>query len=233
MINLYVFRHGQSIYQCLRVISGLHEFGLSALGKYQTYNLASRTDVDFEIAYISDTKRTIETFEMLKLAGKMPSEENCVFTPLIREKCQGDFIMQEFKAFPDDPNKRNFTPKNGESWEDVQVRVSKTFDFLVRRYLLQQKEAKQDDDELVKALFQQSEHIESKKNNIILVTHYGFIKEIVQYLKKADQLQLEQPYFAQNATLFTLQLFLKENESWQAKIISLNSYTRQYRPFMD
>ena len=42
---------------------------------------------------------------MLKLAGKMPPEENCIFTPLIREKCQGDFIMQEFKAFPVKKNK--------------------------------------------------------------------------------------------------------------------------------
>lgn len=48
--------------------------------------LASNTDIEFDAAYISDTKRTIETFEILRLAGRMPSPNNCVITPFIREK---------------------------------------------------------------------------------------------------------------------------------------------------
>ena len=62
--------------------------------------MAVKTNVDFEVAYISDTKRTRETFDTLKLAGKMPPPENCIYTPIIREKCQGIYTMQDFKFFP-------------------------------------------------------------------------------------------------------------------------------------
>ena len=37
MIKLWVFRHGQSIYQSLKILSGLNDYGLTGIGRLDTY----------------------------------------------------------------------------------------------------------------------------------------------------------------------------------------------------
>lgn len=102
----------------------MHEYGLTALGRYQTFNLAVKTNVKFDLALVSDTRRTLETYEILNMAAKMPPLERCIITPILREKCQGMFEMQDFCAYLDNPLDRFTRPEgNGECWNDVHERV--------------------------------------------------------------------------------------------------------------
>jgi hypothetical protein len=71
-------------------------------------------------------------------------------------------------------------------------------------------------------------HDEKKIPSILLITHYGFIKELLYLFKKKNNSSLLEKdsylgYYAQNASLFNIKIS-KNEESWKPEIISMNSH---------
>lgn len=76
-------------------------------------------------------------------------------------------------------------------------------EFIIRRFLFKLPPKAGESPDVLK-LYELTD-FEDNCKNILLITHYGFIKELVHYLRQQlQQKSNDNPYFAQNASIFTL-----------------------------
>jgi len=91
--NLYLIRHGQSIYNLENRFTGWKDVELTALGKAQAKEAGNLlSDINFDYCYISNLKRAKNTLAyILKEAKQSPPIENNI---ALNERDYGDLIGQ-------------------------------------------------------------------------------------------------------------------------------------------
>ena len=92
--NLYLVRHGQSVYNLENRFTGWKDVDLTTLGEKQAREAGQiLSDVSFDYCYISNLKRAIETLNlMLNEIKQSPIIENNV---ALNERDYGDLIGQD------------------------------------------------------------------------------------------------------------------------------------------
>lgn len=128
MLELWLIRHAQTIWNAERRIQGQSDAPLSARGVAQAEQLALRLkSLQFERVYSSDTRRALHTAE-IALGGKKVEQE-----PRLREMSYGMLEgkvrselagaeRETFTAYWRDPYK--VALPQGESWCDLDARVA-------------------------------------------------------------------------------------------------------------
>tara|TARA_B100000959_G_scaffold281006_1_gene344025 strand:- start:583 stop:1257 length:675 start_codon:yes stop_codon:yes gene_type:complete len=91
--NLYLVRHGQSIYNLENRFTGWKDVDLTTLGKAQAKEAGKiLSEVDFDYCYISNLKRAKNTLQfILKEINQSPQIENNI---ALNERDYGDLIGQ-------------------------------------------------------------------------------------------------------------------------------------------
>ena len=93
MRNLYLIRHGQSIYNLENRFTGWKDIGLTPLGESQAKEAGKiLLDINFDYCYISNLKRARHTLKfILNEVNQSPPIEN---NPALNERDYGDLIGQ-------------------------------------------------------------------------------------------------------------------------------------------
>ena len=131
--DLILVRHGESDGNASQLCQGHTPGRLTPKGRSQAELLGSALFKDpptrYDEVYCSDLNRVRETCDIAMAKGEYQFKNDVVYTPLLREKCAGIFEMRPkqfmHKCMKDskEPNERKFKPRNGESWDDLQLRV--------------------------------------------------------------------------------------------------------------
>ncbi|KAB3529152.1 alpha-ribazole phosphatase [Alkaliphilus serpentinus] len=165
MIRLYLVRHGETEFNYHKNLCGWSDVSLNGKGRLQAQRLASAIkDLELDIIYTSDLKRTKETAEYIL------KDRSCSFIELdfLREMHFGDFeghTMVEIETkYPEDfakirEDSINYCFPSGESMDQMHKRVTKGIDDLLNK---------------------------SKEKNILLVAHSGVIRSTIAHLLTGD-----------------------------------------------
>ena len=132
-LHIYLFRHGQTPYNRDKRFTGLHNPGLTSLGKKQSKILAKKLkNKRFEIAFQTSLKRSQQTLkEVLKHHPecKIIIEDNRIternYGSLNGSKHQDYIKKHGLTAFNKVHRDFHTRPPKGESFADVEKRVSK------------------------------------------------------------------------------------------------------------
>ncbi|EKX38035.1 hypothetical protein GUITHDRAFT_58129, partial [Guillardia theta CCMP2712] len=165
-VRVYIVRHGETEDNKLRIAAGHNAGELSELGKVQAKCLGERLrDEPIDFIFCSDLRRTTQTLELIRqeLGKELPT----VLEPRLREKHAGSLEgkklgISERMAKAAGVPLRCFRPPGGESWNDVAQRA--------RGFMK----------EVLSLCSTSSLH--QKSYGLLLVTHGGFIKELVNSL---------------------------------------------------
>lgn len=133
--DLILVRHGESDGNASQLCQGHTPGRLTPKGRSQAELLGPALFKDppirYDEIYCSDLNRVKETCSIAMNKGEyeLIDEDKIVYTPLLREKSAGIYEMRPKKFMHQcmkdskEPNERKFKPRNGESWEDLQLRV--------------------------------------------------------------------------------------------------------------
>jgi broad specificity phosphatase PhoE len=130
-IHITYFVHGTTLDNEKEISSGWKDVELSDLGRRQSFELINQIkNKKFDVVFCSDLKRAIESAE-ITFSGKVPIIKDkrlreCNYGKLNGGKSGIVEPMQEkciLEKFPD-----------GESYEDVKVRIKDFIDFLKKNY---------------------------------------------------------------------------------------------------
>lgn len=159
-MKCYLVRHGQTNSNKEQRWQGLKDEGLSDLGKKQAKKLALYfQDVKVDYIYASDLMRAIQT------ANPINKELDCRMTLLkkLREVDVGDWEgltrLEIRLEYGEDVFEGEFNPPNGEGFSEFKERVATTFAQIASKH---------------------------QKQNIIVVTHGGFIQMLLGQLDNYD-----------------------------------------------
>ncbi|NOR85630.1 histidine phosphatase family protein [archaeon] len=126
MITIYVARHGQTEYNVLGKIQGQIDTPLTDEGYKNAFLVANKLKgIKFDHIYSSDLGRAFITAHVI--AEKLGLENRIVRERKLREQNFGEFNGMKFEelkntGFIGNPN---FTPKDGENFEQMQKRIVK------------------------------------------------------------------------------------------------------------
>jgi alpha-ribazole phosphatase len=180
MLTLYLTRHGETAWNVEKRMQGWKDSPLTEKGENDAKALRKRLEtVDFEAIYTSTSKRAVDTAHLVRGERKIPIyyEEN------LREIYLGDWegkTHEEIKQFDKDGfdcfwnNPHLYSPKNGESFEDVQKRAFAAI-------------------ERIAALH--------PSGNVLIVTHAVVLKTLLANFKKLPIEQLWGPPFLHGTSL--------------------------------
>jgi broad specificity phosphatase PhoE len=180
MLTLYLTRHGETEWNAEKRMQGWKDSPLTEKGENDAKALGKRLEtVDFEAIYTSTSKRAVDTAHLVRGERKIPIfyEEN------LREIYLGDWegkTHEEIKQFDSDGfdcfwnNPHLYSPKNGESFEDVQKRAF--------------------------AAIQQIAALHPS-GNVLIVTHAVVLKTLLANFKKLPIEQLWGPPFLHGTSL--------------------------------
>lgn len=177
-ILLTFVRHGETLYNRMRLIQGQAGGELTELGCLQACALAERISrMDpFDMLCTSDLKRALQTSRAIVAANptlpilidKRLREKGC---GVLEGKPLGtaESVAKELRV-----DVRSYRPENGESWEDVQRRAHRFLDDIVLRFPLMMKRA---------VLLGQSLRPYGESPRVLVVSHGGFIKEVLNIVR--------------------------------------------------
>ena len=142
MVVLWLIRHGETVENIEKRITGQNEGKLTKLGENQAKCIGKALSKKiFDFAYVSDLNRTKETFENIHMfmEKKIPLD-SISFEKIIREKTAGVLDGKKYQVFHEMANKekksaKDFRPENGENYYDFIERVKKFFDILIRKHV--------------------------------------------------------------------------------------------------
>jgi phosphoserine phosphatase len=172
-MKIILIRHGQSKANEKRIIQGNKvDTSLSELGKEQANKIAYRlSNEKIDAIYSSDFKRAKETAEVISSHHNL----DIIIDKRLRERDTGDFAglsdRELLKNFIIESSKKNkISPievrlPNGESFLDILNRLK---DFLY--------------------------NLEKDKENIVIITHGGFIRAFLYHIEKIEEKRLKYFY---------------------------------------
>ena len=139
MINLYVTRHGQTVWNVERKFQGRKDSPLTELGKMQAALFHERLkNLNIDIIYCSPSQRTIETMKLMKGELEIP----VVFTEKLFEMGFGDWegknIIEISKKYPVESNNLyrhpgEYHPLTGETYQSVFDRAESLIDEILKK----------------------------------------------------------------------------------------------------
>ncbi len=160
MITLYIVRHGTTEYNALRRIQGQIDTPLTDEGYKNAFIVADRfrdINVKFDHIYSSDLGRAFITAHVI--AERLGLENRVIRERRLREKNYGALTgkpIDEMIKIPGFKGNAHFVPDGGESFLDMQKRVTSFIKELERRH---------------------------NDKTALIVTHAGCIKSIIGYFK--------------------------------------------------
>ncbi len=130
-IQITYFVHGATIDNERHVSSGWYDVELSELGKKQSIELKEQTkDKKFDVVFCSDLKRAVDS-------AKITWEGMCpiISDARLRECNYGDYNAKSSEIV-EPMQEKMITERflNGESYEDVKIRVADFLEFLKQNY---------------------------------------------------------------------------------------------------
>ena len=131
MSDLYIMRHGQTLFNELKLIQGWCDSPLTALGERQAEAAGryfSREGISFDHAYSSTSERACDTLEIVT-GGKMRYER----LKGLKEWNFGRFEAQSEFLNPPLPYGDFFKYAGGESQSEVAARIVKTVTEIMQR----------------------------------------------------------------------------------------------------
>ncbi|CAD8085155.1 unnamed protein product [Paramecium sonneborni] len=259
MIRIYLIRHGQSLYQSLKIVSGMNEYGLSGLGKVQSKNIGKKLSaIKFDQVYSSDFKRCIESYEIIENELKYKPTQ-VIYTPVLRERDPGNDLLKSYsEVYPLQTQPILDKQNNAETSEQIQLRAKFFFDQLITQQLYQQpfQNLSLDSKNLmiltsptyesncspyaIRSYVQAAQQFSSlqKSNsstNIMAISHAGFITEAIQYLYKHQNIKftdgLQPAIYARNGALFLLEIQAQTLDDWKCNIYLRNYSKNMNAPF--
>lgn len=162
--NIYFFRHGETAANLeLKLMGGRSDSPLTEKGIAQAKQLAKVVQtLPLDVLFVSSNTRAQETAALLNATKSLPA----VITPEIKEQDFGlmtgvylkDIPAEVDAAYRDDPY--HFHHQEGESIDDVKIRVGKFLDQLAK---------------------------DSSYQNIGIVTHENVIRAAIAYMRNIDR----------------------------------------------
>lgn len=142
MTNLYLFRHGQTTYNRDKIFTGWSDPPLTALGRKQAEIIANLLkNIKFDIAYRTRLVRSIDTLKIV--LKNHPECKKIITDDRIIERNYGDLNTHLHQEIIDKYGQKQFDiwhrdyhipPPNGESFDDVEVRVGEFITDLKKLY---------------------------------------------------------------------------------------------------
>jgi len=131
MIKITYFVHGTTTDNEAGISSGWKDVELSELGEKQSVELKSKIDADkFDLIFCSDLKRAVDSTKLT-----FGDDSRIKIDPRLRECNYGDYNGKPSKIVEPMQEKNIDTPfPNGESYEDVKLRVQNFLDDLKENY---------------------------------------------------------------------------------------------------
>jgi broad specificity phosphatase PhoE len=194
-ISLTLVRHGETEANHGGLIQGQKNSSLSENGKYQAKltGMALNQNI-FDKIYASDLERAFDTATIIAAnnrAAQTPAydeNQNMVeVNELLRERCFGVFELRPHKEFVTaaenagfvrGENLYNFVPEGGEGLLDVKKRALVFLQYVIKSVM----EKKRLD-----------QHSSSKPDDILIVSHSGFLRQMATYLIKDCNSKLPPP----------------------------------------
>jgi broad specificity phosphatase PhoE len=206
--EMYMCRHGESDGNQAGVCQGFTPGRLTSKGKEQAKLLGpslfpSETN-PYSAIWCSDLNRVQETcFTALTSANKSELYHEVIFEALLREKNAGALEGLPRRAMEEGRkkhgNERTFRPKNGECWDDLQLRakefmrrllssIPKEYHFHGRSTQTDEQNAefKADSSECNEAVTSSDENYSQNAPKILVFTSGGFIKEFINAFILSD-----------------------------------------------
>ncbi|CAK77097.1 unnamed protein product (macronuclear) [Paramecium tetraurelia] len=235
LLRVYLLRHGHSMYQSLKIVSGQNELGLSGLGVVQSKRVGNLLQsVKFDQVYT--TQRCIESYSHIESQLKLKPRV-ITYTTLQREVDQGDETLKSYQEVyvlvkPKQPSSLNL---------EIQERVEAFLDQLIRDQIYKKSYK----------FFSQSDSLHLNHNfdtnnlynpsvqqfssyskgsgmiNILVLSHAGLIAETLKYLyqrNNSHQTNSQYPYiYARNAAIFQLDFKINNQKNWNCNVALMNS----------
>lgn len=185
MINLYITRHGETIWNNEKRMQGWLNSDLTEIGIQNAKSLGeSLKDTEFKAIYSSPSGRTRETSKLILRDRTIP----LIFDMNLREMNFGiwegktvEFIQKnypiEIEKFWNSPH--TFIPIEGESFNEVQDRVLKFIEHIKLKYT---------------------------DGNILIVTHSVIIKSFLSIFKNLPVCKLWDPPYIHDTSLTVVEL---------------------------
>ncbi|CAD8158213.1 unnamed protein product [Paramecium octaurelia] len=237
LLRVFLIRHGQSMYQSLKIVSGKNELGLSGLGIVQSKRAGTLLqNLKFDQVYTSDYKRCIESYTHIENQLKQKPRV-ITYTPLLREVNQGEETLKSYQDVSLQSQPKQSSDLNNEIQERVETFLhqlirdqiyKKSYKFFPYRHQLG---SQIDTNNFYNPSVQQfsSYSKESGMIKVLVLSHAGFIAQTLRYLHHRQNSHLsnsEQPcIYAKNGAIFLLDFYVSDLESWDCKI-SLTNWKR-------
>ncbi|CAD8159039.1 unnamed protein product [Paramecium pentaurelia] len=243
LLRVFLIRHGQSMYQSLKIVSGKNEFGLSGLGIVQSKRAGTLLQsVKFDQVYTSDYKRCIESYSHIE--SQLNQKPRVItYTPLLREVDQGEEILKSYQDVYVLAKPKYSPVLNVEIQERVETFVNqlirdqiykKSYKFFSYR---DQLGSQIDINNLYHPSVQQFSSYSkgSRMINVLVLSHAGFIAETLRYLyQRHNSLQFNIDYpciYARNGAIFQLDFQINDLENWNCNVSMMNSKRKINTPF--
>lgn len=133
-IQITYFVHGTTTDNEKEISSGCHDVELSELGVKQSVELKTQIkDKKFDVVFCSDLKRAVDSAQLT--FGDMVGVVPIVQDKRLRECDYGDFNAQP-SSIVEPLQEQNIVDRfpNGESYEDVKIRIADFINFLKENY---------------------------------------------------------------------------------------------------
>ncbi|CAD8074420.1 unnamed protein product [Paramecium sonneborni] len=243
LLRVFLIRHGQSMYQSLKIVSGKNEFGLSGLGIVQSKRTGTLLQsVKFNQVYTSDYKRCIESYSHIE--NQLNEKPRVItYTPLLREIGMKEEMLKSYQdAFvlskpKQSPQLNVETQERVESFIHQLIRdqiYKKSYQFFSSKY---QSGQQIDINNLYNPSVQQFSSYSKSSGmiNILVLSHAGFIAETFKYLyykQNMNQSNFDQPcIYAKNGAIFQLDFQVYDLNNWSCNISLMNSKRKINTPF--
>ncbi|MHA1221918.1 MAG: histidine phosphatase family protein [Candidatus Heimdallarchaeaceae archaeon] len=161
-MRIFLVRHGETDHNKERVIMGQLDIHLNKMGRMQSERLMKALEnKNIEVIYTSDLSRAVETAEIINKELKVP----LILSKGLREhtlgKLDGITIREFLEKFTSVMEfEKHILPEGGEKIDVFKERVWKEFQNIIQR--------------------------EKSKKNILVVSHGGSMRVIIQKILNAD-----------------------------------------------
>lgn len=184
MLRLYITRHGETIWNIQKRMQGHRDSPLSELGIRQAEWLAEAlTDVEFEAAYSSSSRRALQTARIITGSRDIPVVPMDGLMEINLGEWEGLSVSEAERLYPEQyKNFWNFPhryiPVGGETIEALIERAGRTLETLAMRH---------------------------KEGNLLVVTHAVTLKAIIAYVERKEIKDLWSGEYMKQACLNVLE----------------------------
>ncbi|MDD3414910.1 MAG: histidine phosphatase family protein [Lachnospiraceae bacterium] len=167
-VELWLFRHGETLFNVKNLIQGWCDSPLTPKGIQMTKSVGQKLEklgVKFDAAFSSDLTRCLETAQIL--LDCLDSDISVLPDRRLREintgDCEGDLVSEHLKKYPLSFNIKKYTGvPNGEKWNEAIERI-------------------------VACLTEIGEHYSHTGGSIMVVSHSMVIAAVKSYLNHAEE----------------------------------------------